>query len=232
MNFFKTLVLVILFCFLNEFAHAQGEQNLASWTSLELGYKIDKNWDIGLEGQLRLKENLEEIDEYFTQFTIRREVFKGFRLGVGLRYIRENDNRGNVVGYENHFRFHIDASYRHKLGPLRIGYRLRYQDKNELGVTTEEGDFGLRRIRFKTGLEYKIKGWPLDPEFTAEIFSRFQKEENTEIDKYRLSLATSYDLKKAGSIGVFYRFEGSIGEEVKDKLNIIGLKYKYTFRRR
>lgn len=229
MKFPKILPIFICFFLVNVFTYAQVRRNLASWTSVEVGYKIDKNWDIGIEGQLRLKENLEEIDDYFAEFSARRELFKGFRLGVGLRYIRENDNRGKIQGYENHFRFHIDANYKHKLGPFRIGYRLRFQDKNELGVTEEEGDFIARRIRFKTGLEYKIKKWPLDPKFDAELFSRFQKEEDSEIDKFRLTLATSYDLKKAGSIGAYYRIESSLREEIKDNLYIIGLKYKYTF---
>jgi len=179
-----------------------------------------------------LKSNISTIDEYFSEFSARRKLFKGFRLGLALRYIRENDDRGRIQGYENHFRFHIDANYKHKLGDLRLGYRLRYQNKNELGVTADEGDFAVNRIRFKTGLEYKIKDWPLDPEITGELFSRFEKNEETEVDKYRITLRTTYNLKKAGSLGVYYRIESSIAKEIADIKHIIGLRYKYTFTNR
>lgn len=231
MKFIKTPSLFLAISLISVSLFSQTESDLASWTSVQLGYEVDDNWDLGLEGQLRLKTNISTIDEYFTEFSARRKLFKGFRLGLALRYIRENDDRGNIQGYENHFRFHLDANFKHRMGAIRLGYRLRYQNKNELGISPEEGDFAVNRLRFKTGLEYKIKNWPLDPELTAELFSRFEKTESTELDKYRISLRTSYNLKKAGSLGVYYRVEGSIGKETPEYQHIIGLKYKYVFSR-
>jgi len=156
------LVVAVL---INVSLFSQSEKDLSNWTSLLVRYEIDDNWDIGLEGQLRLKANISKVDEYFSELSIRRKLIKGFRLAIAIRYIRENDDMGGVQGYENHFRLHLDAVYKHKVGDLRLGYRIRFQNKDELGITNDEGDFAIRRLRFKTGLEYKIKNWPLDPEF-------------------------------------------------------------------
>lgn len=232
MKFPKTLSFVLVFCLISVSLFSQTESDIASWTSVQLRYELDDNWDLGLEGQLRLKTNISTVDEYFTEFSARRKLLKGFRLGLAIRYIRENDDRGNIQGYENHFRFHLDANYKHRLGALRLGYRLRYQNKNELGFSADEGDFAINRLRVKAGLEYKIKNWPLDPELTGELFSRFEKNENSEVDKYRITLRTAYNLKKAGSLGIYYRVEGSIEQEIPEYQHIIGLRYKYVFKKR
>lgn len=232
MNRFQQRLLISLLVFVVQVAFSQTDKDLASWTSVELGYELDSKWKLGLEGQFRLKDDLEAIDEYFGEFTVNREVFKGFNLRFALRYIRRNDNRGNIQGYENRFRYHIDARYKHKLGALRLNYRLRYQNRNDLGVSKEEGDFPIKRLRFKTGLEYKLKNWPLDPKVAGELFSRFEEGKESEIDKYRLTIGTEYGLKNAGEIALFWRLERSIGQNVPEQLTIIGLGYKYTLKSR
>ncbi len=230
MKVIKIAAILILVGLINRTAFAQEERDLASWNSVELGYEIDDNWKIGVEGQFRLKENLKTVDEYFGELTVNRKLFKGFDVRLGLRYIRRNDNRGSIQGYENRFRYHLDGRFKHKLGDFRIGYRLRYQNRNELGVSKDEGDFNVKRVRFKAGLEYKIKNWPLDPKIAGELFSRFEEGTESEIDKYRLTLGTEYSLKNAGDIGLFWRLERSIGETIPDILNIIGLSYSYNFK--
>jgi len=69
------------------------------------------------------------------------KIAKNFKLAGAVRYIRENDNKGNVQGYENHFRFNIDANYKHEIQDFKLGYRVRYQNKNELGISSSEGDY-------------------------------------------------------------------------------------------
>jgi len=46
--------------------------DLAAWNGIEIEYKLDKKWAFDLEVQLRLKENISVIDEYFTQFNTDR----------------------------------------------------------------------------------------------------------------------------------------------------------------
>lgn len=230
MKIIKKSFIVALIGLMQNVVFAQTDRDLASWSALELRYELNDNWKLGLEGQLRLKDNLQAIDEYFGEFTITRKLFKGFSTRLGLRYIRRNDNRGSIQGYENRFRYHLDARYKHKLGDFRLRYRIRYQNRNELGISKDEGDFNVKRIRFKTGLEYKIKNWPLDPKLAGELFSRFEEGTDSRIDKFRLTLGTEYNLKKAGVIEAFWRLERSIGETIPDYLYIIGVSYKYTFK--
>ena len=212
------------------FSQSEDVKDLESWTSISLKYKLNKKWSFELEEQLRLDENISEIGEYFTQLNAEYSISKNFDIGGGLRYIRENDNKGNIQGYENHFRFNLDASYKHKINNFSIKYRLRYQNKNELGVSTDDGDYANQNMRFKTSVGYDIKNWKLDPKFSAEIFNHFEEGEDNGFSKYRLTLGTDYKIKHFGKIGLFYRMEKELNVELPETTNIIGLKYTYTLK--
>ena len=207
-----------------------GDSDWGSWNTIGLEYKLDKKWTFSLEEQLRLKENISVVDEYFTQLGAEYKLFKGFNLAGGVRYIRQNDNQGNIQGYENHFRYNIDATYKHDVDNFTLGYRLRYQNKNELGVSAAEGDYANQNIRLKASIEYNIKKWKLDPKFSAELFNHFEKEDDNGFSKYRLTFGTDYKIKKIGKIGVFYRFEKELNVDLPDVTNIIGLKFIYTIK--
>ncbi|WP_340158978.1 DUF2490 domain-containing protein [uncultured Maribacter sp.] len=212
------------------FSQTGDNSDLQSWNTLGLEYEPNKKWSFGLEQQLRLDENISEISEYFTQLETKYAITKKFDIGLGLRYIRENDNEGNVQGYENHFRFNVDASYKHKINNLELKYRLRYQNKNELGIGTSEGDYAKQYLRLKAAVEYDFDNWKLDPNFSAEIFNRFENEDADQYNKYRLTFGTDYKIKNFGKLGLYYRFEESINVDIPETTHIIGFNYTYTIK--
>jgi hypothetical protein len=228
--FLKLMLLnVVLFTNLN-YAQTEGEKDWASWSTIGVEYKLNKKWSFGLEEQFRLKENFSETDEFFTQLTADYELFHNFKLGAGMRYIRENDNVGKIQGYENYFRFQFDANYKHKINNFNIGYRLRYQNKNELGVSSDEGDYVNQNLRLKTSVEYNFKKWSFDPKFSAEIFNRFQEGKDNGFNKYRLTLGTDYKIKNVGKVGLYYRFEKELNVDFPDTKNILGLSFIYNIK--
>ena len=214
----------------NGYSQSGDTSDLESWNSLGLEYKLNKKWSFELEEQLRLDENISEIAEYFTQLETRYSITKKIDIGLGLRYIRENDNEGNVQGYENHFRYNVDALYKHKINDFTLKYRLRYQNKNELGVSSSDGDYAKQYLRLKAAVEYNFKNWKLDPKFAAEIFNRFENGDVDQYNKYRLTLGTDYKIKNFGKLGIFYRIEKDINVAIPETTNIIGLKYTYTIK--
>jgi hypothetical protein len=222
--------LFILSITISSIGYTQNNNDFGSWSTLALEYKFNKKLSFGLEEQLRLKENISQIDEYFTEISTEYDLTKNFSIGAGARFIKENDNEGKIQGYENHFRFQLDAAYKHKIDQFSLKYRLRYQNKNELGISTSEGDYANQHIRLKTSIGYNIKNWKLDPDFSAELFNHFEKNEENGFDKYRLSIGTDYDLKKYGKINLYYQFEKELNSTNPNSLNVIGLKYKYTFK--
>jgi hypothetical protein len=218
---------IVFISILFNLGYSQTESDFQTWSAIELEYKLNKKWDFTLEGQWRLKENITVTDQYFIQLAAEYELFKNMEMGIGLRYIRDNDTRGNIQGFEDHFRWHIDAAYSYKIKRFKVKHRIRYQNKDELGIGISEGDYIKHRLRFKSNLEYDFKKWKLDPKFSAEIFHRFEQGRQNEFYKYRLSIGTSYKIKQVGKFGLYYRFENAYKRIIREAFNIIEIKYTY-----
>lgn len=204
-----------------------------TWSRAGINVKVNKNISFGLEQQLRLKSNSSEVDAYFTEVNGKYKLNSGIWLGAGLRYLRENDTRGNIQGYENHLRYNLDAGFKHSVKRLKLGYRIRFQSKNELGISEEEGDFANNHLRLKVGGEYNIKKWKFDPKLSFEIFHQMQEGTENGLSKFRATIGTDYDLKKYGDIGLFYRLERELNPAYVDYPNttyIVGLSYIYTIK--
>ena len=225
----KRYIVRIVLVFAPCYAIAQEDLNdFNTWTALELKYDATKKWNFTLEAQLRLKENSTTVDTYFGEFGVRYKLPYNFNIGAGFRYIRENDNRGNIQGYENHIRFNFDLSYRHNIERFKLKYRLRYQNRDELMRTD---DVANQRFRFKTTTAYNFRDWKLDPEISGEIFNRLDQNSNNKgFDKFRLGIGTSYKLKKSGQISLFYFYESefNVGDPFSE--HIVRLKYSYSIK--
>lgn len=226
----KIQMALVLCLTLANYASAQNENDLESWTSIGLKYKINKKWGLELQEQFRLKENISVTDQYFTQLDGSYKLNKNISFGAGLRYIKSNDNTGKIQGYEKHFRYHFDVVLKHKINSFTLKHRLRYQNKNELNVSEADGDYAKKNLRFKSSISYNFKDWKLDPKFSAEIFNRSEEGGDSGFSKYRLTLGTSYKMKSAGEIGLYYRMEKELNESFPKTTNIIGLKYIYTLK--
>lgn len=221
-----TVFVLTTFFIQNNYAQNDDLNDWESWNSIGLKYKLNKKWSFELEEHLRLKENISEIDKYFTQLGANYKINKHFQVGAAARYISENDNSGKVQGYENYFRYHLEAIYDHKINDFSFEYRFRYQNKNELGVD----DYANQHLRLKAAVTYNIKHWKLDPEISGEIFDHIEKGEVDGFDRYRLTIGSNYNMKEYGSIKFYYRYKKQLNESYPEAKNIIGLKYTYTIK--
>lgn len=194
------------------------------WSAAKFKYKINKDWSIGLEQQLRLKDDASTIDQYFSELELKRNLGKHFTAAFAGRYIRNNDTKGGKQGYENHFRWNTDLAYDHDINRFNLKYRLRYQARNEMAVE----DISQKTIRFKFESEYNIKKWQLDPVFSAEIFNGLTGNEG--FNKIRFTLGTEYKTKKMGEISTFYRMEKELIGVYPKTTNILGIGYQYTLK--
>lgn len=225
----KTYLSLLLSVMFASVSFAQtGSDDMETWTSVRLRYKASKKWSFELQEQFRLKENSSVTDQYFTQLTSKYKLTKKLALSLGLRYIKRNDNQGKIQGFEDYFRYHFDLSFKHSLGRFAFNHRLRYQNKNELGVSEEEGDFAEKNVRLKTAVTYNVRKWKLDPKLSAEIFNKSHEGGTNGFSKYRVTFGTSYDLKKAGEIDLYYRMEKELNTSLPKKVDILGFNYTYT----
>lgn len=214
----KNLLLLVLLAF-SSIAYSQDSvlvRDFETWSGVSLKKSfLEKKLDFQLTQEFRLNSNSTHIDNYFTELTGEYEIFKGFEAGLGYRFIRNNKKDG----YVNEQRLNADLSYKHKLERLELGYRFRYQNRNEIGVSRDEGDDPISKYRFRLKVGYNIKNWKLDPYLSSEVFyatevsrvnyvpSITEEENIAGFQKLRFTLGTSYKLNDNFKLNGFYRFE-------------------------
>ena len=203
-------------------------QDLETWTKIGLKFKAHENFSLGLDQGFRFNKNSTILDQMFTEAHFKVKATQNLKFGLGLRYI--SDRGGNDL-FDNDFRFNLDASFKHKANDFTFQYRFRFQNRNELGLTVDEGDYFRNYLRLKAGLKYNIKDWKFDPKFSTEIFKDMTKVTGG-FDKLRFTLGTSYDLKKIGEFGAYYRLERELNSSYAKTTSIVGLNYVYTFKKR
>jgi hypothetical protein len=207
-------------------------RDFETWTSGKLKLKANKKWNFGLQAQMRLDNNSSELKGFFTELSTGYKLFKGMKIGAGIRYINKNDNEGAVQGAEHYFRYNLDATYKHKIDRLALKYRFRYQNRNEMGISKEEGDVHLQYFRLKASIEYNIKDWKLDPVLSGEIFNKYEKNGYSNgFSDYRITIGTNYKTKGYGEIGLFYRLENEITSFYPKTTHILRVKYTYTLKK-
>ncbi len=200
--------------------------DFAAWMSAELKYKVNKQWMLSAEEQLRLKSDVSEVDKHFSEFGLRYNAPRGFSLDGGFRWIRRNDTQGKIQGYESQRRYHFSVNSKYKLGRFSLGYRMRYQSKEDVeSVDAEEPD---QHLRFRAQIRYNVPNWRLDPTLSAELYRSIGAAVDAEFDKVRYTLGTDWKAWDNGKMGTFYRLEKELGVESPETTHIIGLKISHT----
>jgi len=226
-------MIFILTCFVSFISYSQEgttivTQDLETWSKLGLKIKPVDWLGIRVNQGFRFNRNSTQLDQMFTELNFKFKASKHLKFGTGFRYI--SDRGGNGL-FDNDFRFNVDALFNHDINKFSFQYRLRYQNRNEIGLTTAEGDYYKNYLRLKMGLTYNIKGWKFDPVFSTEIFRNMTKVTGG-FDKLRLTLGTNYKFKNYGKMGVYGRLERELGVSYPKTTTIIGVNYVYTFKKK
>ena len=214
---------------------AQNSNDLEGWSSVQLDMKASKKITFSVSEHLRYRNDITTMSTYFTQLESHFEVLKDFELGGGVRFIKKNDDIGKKQGIESHFRYQLDASFKHDINKIGMSYRLRYQNKNELGFSEDEGDIAKEQLRLMFGVDYKLLPVNITFKLKAEFFNTFvNKTVGNKINRQRFTLSASRKFKNFGKIALFYRIQDDLNVELKNDTkgtvskSILGFKYVYS----
>lgn len=191
-------------------------RDFESWHSLGLEKKVlNKKMSLAFEQEFRLDENSMHINNYFTNFQIDYKLLKGLKTGLGYRFIRNNKNNGFV----SEQRLNFDISMQHKVDRMKLGYRLRVQNRKNFSSSSDNSKYPVVKYRFRLKGSYNIKNFKPDPYFSGELFyaketvsvnfieTITEKEEISGFQKIRLKAGITYPIKKIGDLGLFYGIE-------------------------
>jgi hypothetical protein len=227
-----TLVLT-LFCFQNYFAQEDGayyvSRDFSTWSAAAFKFKVTKPWSITISEQFRFKKNSSELDVFFTELETKYSFDNGLAIGGGYRFIGDRTDNKGILDLEQ--RFQADIFYGFKVNRFDLDVRLRGQRRDDLGEKKADGDYARRALRLKLEAKYNIKKWKLDPEVSFEIFRENGKYVTANFNKFRTTIGTTYDFKKAGEVSLFYRYEKDLNTVYPLNHNIIGFQYKFTYKK-
>ena len=223
------LGLIALILFIIMPSHAQDTEDLEGWGAVELNLKATEKLSFSVSEHLRYRNDITTLRNYFTQVKVNYELFKNFELGGGVRYITDNDDVGNKQGHEYLFRYQFDAVFNQKIDRVMVSFRLRYQNKNQLGLSASDGDIPTEYTRYRMGLSYKVKPLKLNVKLFGEVFNEAQSpEENKGFNRHRYTLKLSRKFKAFGTFGIFYALQDDYSTPIKKSKSIVGFKYSYN----
>ena len=226
---FSLKFLLFLFLSFSTLGLAQNEEDLESWNAVELEIKASKKLAVAVSEHLRYRNDISSLKNYFTQIKINYSLFKKLSLSGGVRYITKNDDVGNIQGNKYYFRYQFDALFDQKIiNNWRLSLRLRYQNKNQLGLSEDEGDVAIEYSRFRAGLETRIKPLKLNLKLFAELFNEHDGvDENNGFNRQRFTLKLNRKFKDIGTFGIFYAMQDDTSRALKNSKSIVGFKYTY-----
>ena len=200
-------------------------RDLQLWTGAEVEKSFGKDWTISLGEEIRFKQNISEINNYFTEAGLRYGISKNFALEGGYRYTRD---RKSDNSYETRTRYNLDLRYKGRLDFITIYYRLRYQKEvegfNLFGQESGYEKYVRNRIRIMYS-DFKR----ISPYVSAEIFQLFRFSRMAEFQYIRVLGGIKYEPGKMGAFGFAYGFNREFTQVEPATIYQFKINYTYEF---
>lgn len=244
------ILMAVLMALMSQPIMAQSEAGL--WMELGAEKKLSRQFSLGIEGDLRTRNNLKTLDRWSLGLSAEYKPIKYLKFSAGYTLLDNNfreDISYNTSGSYNNWR----PSYwgiRHRVNAsitgtykfannLRISLRERWQWTYRPEKTVERWDFdnaqwedkvrkgkGKNQLRSRLQIEYDRKRALFTPYANIELYNAWA------IEKIRYTVGTDLNLSKQHVFIVFYRFQDMKNvdpEEYDPNMHYIGLGYKFKF---
>ncbi len=226
-NMYNLLKISLLLFFILFFISSSAQVNDAQlWTEVVVIKKINKKFRLELQQSSRLRQNVTQVDKYFTDFGVKYSLNKKIRFGVAYRF--EEEKRKEEYFSIRH-RASFDATYRQKIKNFTLSLRTRFQAKFYDVHSSQTGSTPDNHVRLKFKTAYKFKEFPIKPSFDAEFYYATNGATKNSIDKYRFTLSGEYKINKRNTALLSYRLQKQINVSNPLNLYILILAYEYDF---
>lgn len=222
------LLLICLILAMAEPASAQDTKvvrDLRLWTGVQVEKDFAKDWTVSLQEELRLKNNMSGIGNYFTELALQYRINKHFALKGAYRFTRD---RKKDNAYQNLSRYHFDLKYRGKIAFLTIHYRARYQREVDAGelfhLDVPYEKYFRNRIGVRLNSLEKIT-----PYARAEVFQLFTPYDSPMFEYWRFETGILAELGKVGEFRLAWGFNREIQPPVPAMIYMFRVNYTYSF---
>jgi len=220
-KYFFIIILIIA----SNLANAQKQEDLQLWANFGLSKEI-KDFEFTYEQELRLFQNISEVEMYFSDFGISYSLNKHVDFKTNYRIKKSHTD---IDLYEYSHRFNYDIKLSEKKKRFKFSYKIRFQTQIDNFLYINKTDFFESKLRNKFKCSYNLRHTKIEPFGSMEFFN----DANTyrlEFSKIRLTAGVSYSKKKIGKISVFYRIEKQLQTDIPKNDYIIGTSYSFNLK--
>ncbi len=165
------------------------------------------------EQSLRLSGKELEFKQTFTELTFSKEIINDLKVFIPIRYAIFDDKVKN--------RMSLGGIYKIAVKSFKFKYKTRFQRTHEKSKNPED----LFRNKFYA--HYKLSK-KFEPFISCEIFHPASSNDN-ELNEYRLSLGTDFDLPRRKSLKLYYQYKvEDLNKKSADETHIIGLSFSFN----
>lgn len=171
-------------------------------TSFEIEKEIIDDLNIFGEFELGLEQDLEKIGKIHGELGTAYTPWKFLSFEAKYRYTKNRKNYTDEYKYTHTFAIATEADY--KFDRLKLYYRLQYQNVDDELIWTVGDQKTSNILRHRIKLKYNIKGIKINPFISSELYTPWGYE-GLSTTKLKTISGIEYDLKKFGSLKVYYR---------------------------
>lgn len=222
--FTRILLLCIFTAGIIPTIHAQ-QDDAGLWASVSVKHQVTRRMSVGISEQIRLYQNVSEVDQFFTDIGIDYDLLSSLKVSVSYRLTSKNQ----LTYYQTRHRGYIDLTYKKKLKPLSLSFRQRLQSQVEAVNSSDNGKvpewYTRSKLTVKLDLDKKYS-----PYLATEYYYLVDnlKESDHVFDKARYEIGIDYDFNRRSSLNLFYLIQKDLLEN-KTRDFVSGIGYSYSF---
>ena len=215
----KRLLFILLTFHLSLFTAKAQSDDFGLDFSLEAEKKLSKKWSLGLEAELRTRDNTKTVDRWSGGLSADFKITKWLKASAGYIFLYDNNERQKI----SNLKFSLRERWQYTYRPEKTVDRWDYDDE-EWEKKTYNGK-GTNVLRSRLQIEYDKKGLAITPYANVEFFNAWS------LQKTRFHVGADWKLSKQHTVGAFYRYQTVRDDDDDNEPNIhmIGLSYKFKF---
>jgi hypothetical protein len=209
---------------------AQIQSDAGMWNTFTIEKEFSKKITVGIDQELRLRDNYSRLNLFYTNLSIDYKIKKGFKISIGYRLVNKYLKEG-YLSYRN--RLMLDATYKYKYNNFILNYRSRVQAEVRDYYSSELGKFPEWYWRNKFDLKYDFNNFTpyVGTEFRYQIHDPRNPVSDKGFHRSRVYAGIDYEINKSNTFGIYYLNQQEFNIEDPNIIHIIGLKYAITLLR-
>ena len=226
----KKIILVITVLASVVKVNAQTTNDAGMWLTLTLEKKIQKNFILVIDQEMRLKENFQRVNLFYTNLRVDYKFNKTVKISPSYRAIQKERLDGT---YSHRHRIMLDITLKKKVRKFTLSERIRYQAEVQDYYTSKKGELIEQYLRFKTDIKYAFTE-KISPFFSSEL--RYQirspRGDGSLYDfgfhRIRNIVGFEYEISKKQSVNIYYLIQNEFNISDIENIYIVGIAYSLS----